>query len=807
MTRVLTYVGVFLVAMSTLMLEVLLTRITSVSAWYHLAFFVISLGMLGMTAGAVLVFAVPNLFSKEEIPARLAQSALGFAAATPICVGLALSTPLAPVTDLMSFFALLGSGGAMAVPFILAGTTLALALTRAGLPASIAYGFDLTGAAAGCVGIIPLLNVLDAPSGALAAASVGALGAAAFGFASKRLRGTAIVAAGVLGLLAVANSTATPPRLRPAWVKGVREVPEWFSYLRWNTYSRITVSHSVVQEPMFWARVPNVPPGAIRPMEQRTILIDGAAGTTMVRLGPSLFDHSYLALDQTAFAHRIRPKGAAAVIGVGGGRDVLEAARSGHNPVVGVEINGLIVGLHRDVMNEFSGLTRIPGVQLVYDEARSFMARETREFSVLTMSMIDTWASTGAGAYSLSENGLYTREAWQIFLRRLAPDGIFTVSRWYNPNAPGETARMLALAMETLYEEGAQNPLQHLALLQSGNIATLLMSRLPFSNVDVDLIHIEALRLGLNVLLTPRALPPHPVLAELVKQPNREALWKWTANQNLDLTPPTDQRPFFFSMLKPSTWLMNKQQVDQLDVSWLGNLQATQTLVYAVLVSVLLTLVTVLWPMMLRRKDFPALARTDVLAAGGYFALIGLGFMYVEMGLLSRLNVFLGRPILALAALLASMIFFTGIGSMLSGKVNFENKRLAIFYPWIPAALIGINAVTLPLALHVFETGSTPTRVIVSLVLIAPTALGLGLGFPLGLTLCERMERKALGPGHDGTALGPWLWGINGACGVCASGLALGTSMVFGVNVTLLVGAVCYLILPLATARLHASGS
>jgi len=808
MTRVLTYVGVFLVAMATLMLEVLLTRITSVSAWYHLAFFVISLGMLGMTAGAVLVFAVPSLFPKEEVPARLAQSAWGFAAATPVCIGLALSTPLAPVTDLMTFFALLGSGGAMAMPFILAGTTLALALTRAGLPASIAYGFDLTGAAFGCIAIIPLLDVLDAPSGALAAGSVGALGASAFALASKRLRWTAIVTTGVLGILAVANATATPPRLRPAWVKGVREAPEWFSYMRWNTYSRITVSHSVVQEPMFWARVPNVPPGAVKPFEQRTILIDGAAGTIMVRLGPSLADHSYLAWDQTAFAHRIRPRGAAAVIGVGGGRDVLEAARVGHSPVVGVEINGLIIGLHRDVMNEFSGLTRIPGVQLVYDEARSFFARETREFSVLTMSLIDTWASTGAGAYSLSENGLYTREAWQIFMRRLAPDGIFTVSRWYHVNAPGETARMLALAMETLYAEGADKPLQHIALLQTGSVATLLVSRLPFSNADIDLIQLEAARLGLNLLLTPRTMPPHPVLAELVKQPTREAMWKWTAMQHLDLTPPTDQRPFFFSMLKPSTWLMNRQKVDQLDLSFLGNLQATQTLVYAVLVSILLTAITVIWPMLLRRKDFPALARKDVLAAGSYFALIGLGFMYVEMGLLSRLNVFLGRPILALAALLASMIFFTGVGSMLSSKVNFESKRVAIFYPWVPALLIGFSAIALPLALHVFETGSTATRVVVSLLLIAPTALGLGLGFPLGLTLCERMERKALGSAHgDGSALGPWLWGINGACGVCASGLALGTSMVFGVNVTLLVGAACYVLLPLATSRLYASGS
>jgi hypothetical protein len=423
------------------------------------------------------------------------------------------------------------------------------------------------------------------------------------------------------------------------------------------------------------------------------------------------------------------------------------------------------------------------------------------------MSLIDTWASTGAGAYSLSENGLYTREAWQIFMRRLSPDGIFTVSRWYHVNSPGETARMLGLALETLYEMGVAKPLDHVVLLQVHNVATLLVSRAPFSKEDIDRVYLEAMGMGVNVMLTPRVASVHPTLAALTSQPDRAALWKWTREQSLDLTPPTDQRPFFFSMLKPRTWLSSRTNVDQLDVSFLGNLQATQTLVYAALVAMVLTLFTVIAPMWLRRRDFPSLARLDVLAAGGYFALIGLGFMFVQIGLLSRLNVFLGRPILALAVLLAGMIFFTGIGSMLSGRVSFDKKALAVFYPWAPAAMIGLTALALPWAMHTFETGGTSARVLVSLALIAPTSLALGLGFPLGLGLCERMEQRSIGTRAEGSALGPWLWGINGACGVCASGLALGTSMTFGVNVTILVGGACYLLLPLATSRLFRSGS
>jgi hypothetical protein len=514
--------------------------------------------------------------------------------------------------------------------------------------------------------------------------------------------------------------------------------------------------------------------------------------------------------DITAFAHRLRATGPAAVIGVGGGRDVLEAARVGHTPVVGVELNDLIVGLHRSVMRDFSGIDSIPGVEIIHDEARSFMAREQRHFSVLTMSLIDTWASTGAGAYSLSENGLYTRDAWQLFLRRLTPDGIFTVSRWYLVNSPGETARMLGLAMDTLWQEGVKNPRAHLALLQAGNVATLLVCRSPFSEADIDRLQTEASRMGFNMMLTPRKLPGHPILRQLVEQPSHDALLRWASLQRLDLSPPTDARPFFFSMLKPNTWLRQREQVDQMDLSFLGNLQATQTLVYATLVSVLLTLLTVIAPMAMRGRDFPALGKANVAAAASYFGLIGLGFMYVEMGLLSRLNVFLGRPTLALAVLLAGMISFTGIGSMLSNRRMFERGPFAVLYPWIAAALIIASGLVLPSAMHAYESSGTAVRVTISLLLIAPTALGLGLGFPLGLRLAEEMELRVLGHRDDsqhGATLGPWLWGINGACGVCASGLALGTSMVFGIDVTLAIGAACYVLLPIATIHLRRAAS
>jgi len=798
-----TYAGVFLIAAATLLLEVLLTRLMSVMAWYHLAFFVISLVMLGMTAGAVIVFVSPERFPDRLVPARLAQSALGFAASIPFAVTLALSLPLEPVTDLMTFSALLLIGGVLALPFVLAGVALTLALTRSALPTGLVYGVDLIGAASGCALAIPLLDLVDGASAAILAGALAALAAAAFALAGARRTTPALALAGALALAAFGNAESEPKFVRPTWIKGVREQPDHFMYTGWNTYSRVTVSKPTTREPIYWGLGRNAPPDARAEREQRLIWIDGGAGTTMAKLGSSPASHGYLAYDVTSTVHALRSRGPAAVIGVGGGRDVLEAARVGHSPIVGIELNELIVDLHLRRMDAFSGIAHMPGVVLIADEARSHFARNRQRYAVITMSMIDTWAATGAGAYSLSEHGLYTVEAWRTFVSRLLPGGIFTVSRWYVAGAPGETARMLVLAMDTLWSLGKREPRDHIVVLQVDRVATLLLSRDPFSEHDLDAVERIAAQRGFDVLFSPRMQPAHPLLRELAGQPTRAALQSWASGQEFDLTPPTDARPFFFNMLKPRTWLARKKDVNGMDLAFLGNLGATQTLLYATLVSVLLAVLTLAWPMRRRVADLRALGRADLTAALAYFALIGLGFMFVEMAILSRLSVFLGHPTLALAVLLCGIISFTGVGSMLSTRIDLESAR-ARYYPWIAAALIAVTSVALAPVMDRLVAASASTRVLASLALLLPPALGMGLCFPLGLRLSERMERARV----KGSAprLGPWLWGINGAFSVSASGLGLACSMVWGVHVTLLLGALCYSVLPLATTRLWRSG-
>lgn len=769
------------------MIEILFTRITSVVAWYHMSFFVISIAMLGMTAGAMLVFLWPQAFETSRARHTMALGGLGLAVSAPVSLMLALTLPLAKL-HAQPFLALLLYGLALTAPFVFSGMALTVALTRAGLPPGPIYAVDLLGAGVGCALVIPLLAWMDAPSAALVATALGALGAA---LCADRRRISSLSAAGLLLVAGLVNSNLESPPLRPTYSKSEREEAGKFEFVGWNSFSRVTVERSVEMVPTPWSLSPRTPPAARQRSLQRRIRIDGEAATWITRDSQVMANQAWAAWDLCNLAHFVRPTGAAAVIGVGGGKDVVSAVWAGHDPVVGLEINPLIVALHRTRMKEFSGLTKIPELELVSSEARSFLARDTRQYSTIVMSLIDTWATQGSGAFSLAENGLYTVEAWELFLSRLQPDGYFSVSRWFFPPAPHETLRMLSLAMETLFRRGVERPRDHIVVLRINMLATMLISPSPISGEDRQLLKREAQRLEAGVLLMPGEPVANPLVREIVEQRDSAALWQVSSHLPFDYTPPTDNRPFFFNVLKPRTWLEHRDNIDKMDMRFLSNLRATQTLIFAAAVSLVLTLVLIGVPLALRRSDVRGWPRNDLLAGFAYFALIGLGFMFVEIGLLSRLNVFLGDPTLALAVLLGGMILAASFGSWLSSHVPVEASRASRFYPLIPAALATLSALSLDPVQTAFSASALPVRLAMAAALVVVPAVGMGICFPLGLRLMHARNAR-LSAAAD---LGPWLWGINGAFGVCASALALATSMVWGIQLALIVGALGYLVL------------
>ncbi len=803
------FAGVFLLTLTTLMLEIIQTRILSVVSWYYFAFFIISIAMFGMTAGAVWVYMRHDRFTEKTLSRDLVFSTTAFALS--IALSLAVQMTLVPtvVRTVTSIIVWVELAICMAVPFFFSGVAVSLALTRSPYSIGRVYGFDLAGAALGCLGALLVLNITDGPSAILWTAAIGAAAAVAFtksgiGVASGEepalisvLRRPKLVLC-LLAFVALGNSLAENG-LRPLAIKGQIALPTVaIEFEEWNTFSRIIAQRTVKREPHMWGPSPMMPQNRWL-IDQKKMTIDGQASSRMYRFTENVEDMAFLKYDITNLGYFLPDRERAAVIGVGGGRDLMSAWTFGVRDITGVEINPIFIKLLTGLPEfaDFAGLSRLGGITLVVDEGRSWFARTDESFDVILMSLVDTWAATSAGAFSLSENGLYTLEAWRVFLNRLTPRGVFSVSRHFAPSNVDEAGRLVSLATATLMDMGYTAPQRHIFLAAAGKVSTLLVSRSPYSSADLKVLEDVADRYQYQVLVSPTKRPASEVLYNIVTARDKAQLERYTAGLVLDLTPPTDERPFFFNQLPPLQALkvlFRSRDAVRGEGTASGNLAATVVLLLLFLVSTWLVAATIIIPILPAIEDVGARLVTG---GTGYFVLIGIGFMTVEIGLLQRMSVFLGPPVYSLSVVLFTLILVTGIGSFISDRLRLDSPKKFAIWCALTGGYVILLPLWLPTLLLVFDSANLFSRAALCVGVIAPAAVLMGAGFPTGIRLISAVDR---GPT-------PWFWAINGATGVLASIIAVACSISFGIDVTLRVGGVCYLLLLPAALTIGFRGS
>lgn len=778
--------GLALVTCATLLVEILSTRLLSVLTWYHLSFLAVTLAMLGMASGAVFVFLKGEAYRGAGAQAALTRATLAMAAAIALSHLVTLTIPIPPLTEarlsLILPLAILVT--ALGVPFFFSGVTVTLALTRSGGPVGWLYAWDLAGAAAGCLLVIPLLVLTNLSTAMLTAAAATAAGAWCFARSAARPSRWGAALALVLAGFAAWNGAADAltilyPKNQRLWLTA-----DGASYRAWTTHSYVVLGQPNEGPIYLWG--PGK--GAERfTAVQQWLTLDGEAATPMTQWDGRLESLEWVPYDVTSLPYQLRA-GSAAIIGVGGGRDLLAALWGGSTSVTGIELNRELVDLLEGPYREFAGLADHPRVRLVNDEARSWLARHEERFDVIQMSLIDTWAATGAGAFTLSENGLYTLEGWRIFLDRLTPDGIFSVSRWFSPSRASETSRLASLAVAALLDRGAARPRDHLVLAASGNVATLLVAARPFDARDRQRIEAALSEAGFRLLAAPWQAAGDPQLAAILDATGPIELARAGADPLYDYSPPTDERPFFFNMLRPSS-LGSLDQVPRGGVAG-GNLRATATLFLLLALTLLLVAGIILFPLL--RSGLPGMKPRAFTIALAYFAMIGMGFMLIQIPFLQRFSVYLGHPTWTLAVVLFGMILFTGAGSAVSDRVRIDARWLPAL-PLAIAALLVVDVATLQRVIDATTTWGLAGRTAVVLTIIAPLALLLGFGFPLGIRLVGSMSDLA-------TA---WMWGVNGATGVLASVAVISISMWFGIHLNLWIAAATYLALAAVLAALQ----
>jgi predicted membrane-bound spermidine synthase len=775
--------ALFFVALATVMFEVLLTRIFSLTMWFHFAFMAISIAMFGLTVGALMVYLWPHRWPEATLRRSMGGCALWLAVSMVVViflhVSLYLPSPSVDMLPVILTFIMVG------VPFVFSGLFVCLALTR--FPSMIGrlYGADLAGAALGCLAVIFALRWLDGVGAVLACAALAALPAAFL--LQDKSKAVALLVALAFGGTSIWTGLYLARNELAAFeiqnIKGAAQAD--IDYERWNSFSRIAVLKASRSGAVAWNLSTEFK--GTTDIESRWLNIDSIAGTQLVAFDGDPEKVDFLRWDLPNFVHHLRPGGRVAIVGPGGGRDVLTAKLFGQKRVLAVELNGDIMRAVNGRFGDFTGhLDRDPGVSFVNDEARSYLARNKDRFDIVELTYIDTFAATAAGAYVLSENPLYTVEGWKVFLDRLDDNGLLAVSR----GASTELARLVSLGRAALLRTGAAQPERHMVLVTNRHrtaksvhlMGLLLVRKTPFGDAELAQIRALAKRMNFEIELQPGAAKTNLLLA-LATGGADEAL----ASGPVDYSAPTDDRPFFFHMARPSAWLLMRGG-ESSPVS--GALVVLTSLLITV---VALTLACIALPLVFARTR---LVRSDA-ALLIYFGAIGTGFMLIEVASLQRLIVFLGHPVYGLSVILFVLLLAGGLGSYASARI--ADHRLQTAGTQVLAALAAVLAatglVTGPLIAS-FSDAETPMRIAVSGALLAVMGVPMGMAFPIGMRIAVASRE----------ALAPWLWGINGATSVLASVLAVVIAMASGISSAFWTGVASYAVALAAFAAVARNG-
>jgi SAM-dependent methyltransferase len=771
------YLAIFVLASVTLAYQILITRFFSVMLYYHFAFAAISLAMLGLTRGAMEVYNNPVRYAPERVGVEFARHASWFAITGVGAMIAFLCAPLAIPGEYL-LVALAITTVAFVRPFTESGVCITLLLTRLPYSGGWLYAADLAGAALGCLGIIFLLLVIDPVSamlgiGALAAAAGWLVVRGSGDIRSLRLSGAVALTLAAAAVAHTGLDISGKSHLGVFWAKGVQQAGTLFE--RWNTYSRVRVTALGETDPVGWgfAHTPETK------IDQNHLDIDADAATVITRHDGDIGKLSYLKDDVINAAYLVQPPADVAVVGVGGGRDILSGLFFGAKHIRGIEINPAIFEVLTDKFADFSGhLDHQPGVSLVNAEARSYINHSSDKYDLVQISLIDTWAATAAGGLTLTENRLYTVEAWGDFYRALKPGGLLSVSRWYDPDIHrAEFYRLVAIAASALQREGvpAAELADHVVALNVDNIVTVITRPDAFTKVEWQAARTRLLAQGFKILMGPDVA--FDTITSTLMSGNADAVYFASLPENV--TPSTDDNPFFFYTARFGD-LFDKHS----SVLSKNNAAVSMTMLLIV-VSLLACAYYIVTPFVRLARRMPLSALTPPVT---YFCAIGMGFMLIEISQMQRLMVFLGHPVYGLGVVLFTILLFGGIGSTTVGAQSPRPGTIVARLVALLTTLIVAGLLT-PLLTTWARSEATEMRILLSVLLLAPPAFCMGMMFPLGLAIWRRHAE-----------LLPFFWSANGITSMLASVLGMALSIEFGIARTYALGVGFYVVCALMIA-------
>jgi hypothetical protein len=740
------YLCVALTTLATLLLELSLTRIFSVVLFYHFAFLAISIALFGLGAGGVFSYVVAdrpgNVFLKLGRLSALNGLLVVFALAAVLWQREELTNTRLAIL----FFT-------TSLPFFVSGIIVSLAISEGMDRVDRVYFFDLIGAAGGCLLLDPLLRAVGGENTIIVVALLFAAAAAVWHAMAGSVGGRVLSVALGLGLLGlIVGNWGSNGILKVHYAKGQKLKNEFF--VKWNSFSRIAAT-----------------------LENNSgmIFIDADAST-----GIANFDFQNLSEQERrdlqyqgpGLPYMVLPGAKTLIIGPGGGWDVARALSCGSRDITAVEINPLIA--HTIMKERYPQLSRRlyfkPEVNLIVEDGRSFVRRSQDKYQVIQATLVDTWASTAAGAFALSENNLYTTDAFADYLGHLTDDGLLAFQRW-GLDPPRESLRLISLGIAALARLGETDASRHFIVVREGSVVgwgakdTVLISRKPFSAESLARARRTIAEGHMQSVYLPDETISNP-FSDLLHSPGPE---EYEHAYRFDISPVSDNRPFFFYTVQPRDLWSFITGIKNTSADYKIN-QAVPLLFGLMAVSIAATVIILALPPILLGARLPR--RRGVLWFLLYFVAIGAGYILVEVALIQKFVLFLGHPTYALTVVIFSMLLSSGMGSFWSRRlVGQSQTKLSITLAAVVSPLVA-GGVGWPQGL----------KIAIAVLLIFPAGFAMGMPFPSGLKRLEARQESSV----------RWAWSLNAAASVMGSAGAIVCSIYFGLIQTLLIGAALY---------------
>ncbi|MGQ0657795.1 MAG: spermidine synthase [Chromatiales bacterium] len=785
--------SVFAISGAALGTEILLVRLFSIVQWHHFAYLIISVALLGYAvSGTVLAIRPPP--SAQTAGRLYVACGLGFAVSA--CGAFLLSqlvpfNPLAILWDGREWLHLLATYLILAVPFFFASSCICLMLACFRRQQPVVYGCDLAGAGCGAAATVGLLWWLP-PVACLATLAVVIAVAVLLGWRGFAGRFEAAPVLIVLVIAALALLAAQVPVRMSEYKSLSRTLQILSAGVAAERSSPLGVVTAVENSEVPFRHAPGLSLNATAtPPAQIALFTDGEGMSVITRYDGNSATVKYLKDLPSALPYALAPAPSVLILGGGGGVDVLDALVHGARRVDVVELNPQVVEMVRHRFSKFAGnLYADPRVHVHVAEARQFVSTTPHRFDLIELSPLDALSTAASGVHALSESHLYTREAVQEYLGRLAPGGLLAMSRWAQL-PPRDDLKLFATAVEALRRLHRQ-PERHLLWLRSWNLSVIVVGNAPLTPAQIETAKSFAQSRWFDLAwypgMTATEANRYNVWPEAYDYLGAAALLgeraeAFIADYKFNVRPATDDRPYFFHFFRwrvlPEVLSLGRERgMALLD---LGYFVLVAALAQALLVSVLLVALPVWWwQRRLHTADRPGREPRIPL----YFGAIGLGFMFVELACIQKFMLYLHHPLYAIAVVLTGMLLFSGLGSLLGMRGGAFTRRAVRRAIGVIIALLLFHMAILP-ALFDWSGGmGDGGRILITLSLLAPLAMAMGQPFPLALRAVGERDSRLI----------PWAFAINGCASVVGAMLATLTMMHAGYIGAVVAAAVLYLL-------------